>query len=219
MCNHKNSPVENRLTPGGSATQLGCQNGSKYCSGSGGRWTTTVMEPRINFTAQPKPEEKHDFQNSLRIWRGTCLKSGQTRNPCANLTAAGPSTAPAAGKLNIRPKIIGGVRQMTTATKKKSAKKIRLQPLGDRVVIKREESEKQTAGGIVLPDSAKDKPARGVVVSVGEGRLLDDGSRSEMQVKVKDRVVFSSYAGETFKVDEQELLLMREDDILAVLVD
>jgi chaperonin GroES len=108
---------------------------------------------------------------------------------------------------------------MTTATKKKSAKKIRLQPLGDRVVIKREKSEMQTAGGIVLPDSAKDKPARGVVVSVGEGRLLDDGSRSEMQVKVKDRVVFSSYAGETFKVDDQELLLMREDDILAVLVD
>ena len=108
---------------------------------------------------------------------------------------------------------------MTTATKKKSAKKIRLQPLGDRVVIKREESEMQTAGGIVLPDSAKDKPARGVVVSVGEGRLLDDGTRSEMQVKVKDRVVFSSYAGETFKVDDQELLLMREDDILAILED
>ena len=107
---------------------------------------------------------------------------------------------------------------MTTETKKKSAQKIRLQPLGDRVVIKREESEKQTAGGIVLPDSAKDKPARGVVVSVGEGRLLDDGSRSEMQVKVKDRAGFSSYAGETFKVDDQELLLMREDDILAVLV-
>jgi chaperonin GroES len=108
---------------------------------------------------------------------------------------------------------------MTTATKKKSAQKIRLQPLGDRVVIKREESETQTAGGIVLPDSAKDKPARGVVVSVGEGRLLDDGSRSDMQVKIKDRVVFSSYAGETFKVDDQELLLMREDDILAILED
>jgi chaperonin GroES len=108
---------------------------------------------------------------------------------------------------------------MTTATKKKSARKIRLQPLGDRVVIKREESETQTAGGIVLPDSAKDKPARGVVVSVGEGRLLDDGSRSEMQVKVKDRVIFSSYAGETFKVEDEELLLMREDDILAILED
>ena len=87
------------------------------------------------------------------------------------------------------------------------------------MVVEREASEERTAGGIVLPDTAKDKPARGVVVTIGDGKLLDDGSRSEMQVKVKDRVVFSSYAGETFKVDDQELLLMREDDILAVLVD
>ena len=65
---------------------------------------------------------------------------------------------------------------MATATKKKSSKKIRLQPLGDRVVIEREESEERTAGGIVLPDSAKDKPARGTVVSVGDGKLLDDGT-------------------------------------------
>jgi len=103
---------------------------------------------------------------------------------------------------------------MATATKSKS--KIKLQPLGDRVVVEREESEEKTAGGILLPDSAQDKPARGRVVSVGNGRLLDDGSRSEMQVGVGDRVIFSSYAGETFKVDDVELLLMREDDILAV---
>ena len=69
----------------------------------------------------------------------------------------------------------------------------------------------------MLPDSAKDKPARGVIVSVGEGRMLDDGRRSPLQVKPGDRVIFSSYAGETFKVGEQELLLMREDDILAVI--
>jgi chaperonin GroES len=100
------------------------------------------------------------------------------------------------------------------AAKKKG---IKLQPLGDRVVIKREESETTTAGGIVLPDSAKDKPARGSVVCVGNGRLLDDGSRGEFQVKVGDRVIFSSYAGETFKVEEEELLLMREEDILAVI--
>jgi chaperonin GroES len=106
---------------------------------------------------------------------------------------------------------------MSTSTKKKSSTKIKLQPLGDRVVVEREESEAKTAGGIVLPDSAKDKPARGTVVSVGDGKLLDDGSRSQMQVKVGDRVIFSSYAGETFKVSEQELLLMREDDILAIL--
>jgi chaperonin GroES len=102
------------------------------------------------------------------------------------------------------------------AAKKKGFK---LQPLNDRVVIKREESESKTAGGIVLPDSAKDKPARGSVVCVGNGRLLDNGSRSQSQVKVGDRVVFSSYAGEAFKVDEEELLLMREDDILAVIED
>jgi len=102
------------------------------------------------------------------------------------------------------------------AEKKKG---IKLQPLGERVVVEREESESKTAGGIVLPDTAKDKPARGKIISVGNGRLLDDGKRSELQVEVGERVVFSSYAGETFKVEDRELLLMREDDILAVLDD
>jgi chaperonin GroES len=106
---------------------------------------------------------------------------------------------------------------MATATKSKS--RIKLQPLGDRVVVEREESEETTAGGIVLPDSAKGKPARGRVVSVGDGKLLDDGTRSKLQVKVGDRVVFNSYAGETFKVGDDELLLMREDEILAVIED
>ena len=95
--------------------------------------------------------------------------------------------------------------------------KIKLQPLGDRVVVEREDAETTTAGGIVLPDSAKDKPARGKIVSVGDGRLLDDGTRSALQVKVGDRVIFSSYCGETFKVGDDELLLMREDEILAVI--
>jgi chaperonin GroES len=106
---------------------------------------------------------------------------------------------------------------MPTATKKNSSTKIRLQPLGERVVIEREASEERTAGGLVLPDSAKDKPARGNVISVGEGKLLDDGTRSKLQVKPGDRVIFSSYAGEALKIDDQELLLMREDDILAIL--
>jgi chaperonin GroES len=99
-----------------------------------------------------------------------------------------------------------------------AAKKgIKLQPLGERVVVERDESESKTAGGIVLPDTAKDKPARGKIVSVGNGRLLEDGTRGSLQVKVGDRVIFSSYAGETFKADDRELLLMREDDIFAVL--
>lgn len=110
---------------------------------------------------------------------------------------------------------------MATATKSKSKRqaksKIKLQPLGDRVVVRRDESEEKTAGGILLPDSAKDKPARGHVVSVGEGRLLENGNRIPLQVSVGDHVLFSSYAGETFKVDDDELLLMREDEILAVI--
>lgn len=108
---------------------------------------------------------------------------------------------------------------MSTATKakKKSEKSIKLQPLGDRVVVEREEAEETTAGGIVLPDTAKDKPTRGVVISVGEGRLLDDGSRGEMQVKPGDRVLFSSYAGQEFRHGDEEYLLMSQDEILAVI--
>jgi chaperonin GroES len=95
--------------------------------------------------------------------------------------------------------------------------KIQLQPLGDRVVVEREESETMTAGGIVLPDTAKDKPTRGTVISVGEGKLNKDGKRTPLQVKAGDRVLFTSYAGEQFKIGSRELLLMREDDILAVI--
>ena len=100
-----------------------------------------------------------------------------------------------------------------------AAGKIKIEPLGDRVVVEREESETVTSGGIVLPDSAKDKPTRGKVVSVGNGRLLDDGTRSKLQVKAGDRVLFSSYAGELvpFKLGERDLLLMHESDILAII--
>ena len=104
---------------------------------------------------------------------------------------------------------------MATATKSKS--KTKLQPLGDRIVVIRDVSSDITAGGIVLPESAKDKPARGKVVSVGDGKLLSDGSRGSFQVKKGDRVLFSSYAGETIEIDDTEYLLMREEDVLAVL--
>ncbi len=104
---------------------------------------------------------------------------------------------------------------MATATKTKS--KVTLQPLGDRVVVVRDESLDTTAGGIVLPEAAKDKPARGKIISIGDGKLLNDGTRSKFQVKKGDRVLFSSYAGETFRIDDEEYLLMREEDILAVI--
>ena len=91
---------------------------------------------------------------------------------------------------------------MATATKskKKAATGLKLQPLGDRVVVRREEAEETTSGGIVLPGSAKEKPARGYVVSVGDGKLLDNGERAQIQVKEGDHVIFSSYAGEQFEV-------------------
>jgi chaperonin GroES len=108
---------------------------------------------------------------------------------------------------------------MATATKSKTKATSKLQPLGDRVVVQREESEARTAGGIVLPDSAKEKPQRGVIVSVGDGKLLDNGSRGALQVQPGDRVIFTSWAGEAFKVDGEELLLMKEEDILAVIQD
>jgi chaperonin GroES len=109
---------------------------------------------------------------------------------------------------------------MTKEREKKASKaSLKLQPLGDRVVVRREEGESKTAGGIVLPDAAKEKPTRGVVEAVGNGKLLDDGTRGRLQVQVGDRVLFTSWAGETFKVSEEELLLMREDDILAILDD
>ena len=102
-----------------------------------------------------------------------------------------------------------------TATKKKS--KITLQPLGDKVVVERDESQSKTAGGIVLPDSSKEKPARGTIVAIGTGKLLDDGTRGAMQVKKGDRVLFTSYAPETITLDDEEFLLMSESDILAVI--
>lgn len=90
-------------------------------------------------------------------------------------------------------------------------------PLGDKVVVKRMEAEETTAGGIVLPDSARERPQQGRVLSVGDGRLLSDGERASPQVSEGDRVLFSSYAGTEVEVDGEDLLIMGEDDILAVL--
>jgi len=89
-------------------------------------------------------------------------------------------------------------------------------PLNDKILVKRLEAEEKTAGGIVLPDSAKEKPRQGKILSLGEGKRLENGKRASFQVKVGDRVLFTSYAGTEVEVDGEERLIMTEDDILAV---
>jgi chaperonin GroES len=91
-----------------------------------------------------------------------------------------------------------------------------IKPLGDRIIVKRLEAEEKTAGGIVLPETAKEKPKEGKVIAVGPGRVLDSGERSKMQLKKGDRILFASYAGDEVKVDAEEYLLMKEEDVLAV---
>ncbi len=95
--------------------------------------------------------------------------------------------------------------------------KLNIRPLGDKVIVQRVEAEEKTAGGIVLPDSAKEKPKRGVILAVGCGRLLDDGSRSDMQVKKNDEVIFTSYAGTEIKVSGEDYMIMDESDILGII--
>ena len=91
-----------------------------------------------------------------------------------------------------------------------------IKPINDKVLVKRLEAETKTAGGIVLPDNAKEKPKEGTIVAVGNGRLLKGGDRSQFQVAKGDRVIFSSYAGTEIKVQGVEYLILAEDDILAV---
>jgi chaperonin GroES len=94
---------------------------------------------------------------------------------------------------------------------------MKTKPIGEKILIKRLESVEKTAGGIVLPDSAKEKPKEGTVIALGDGKLLDNGDRSKFQVKKGDTVVFSSYAGTEITIDDDEYLLMSEDDILAII--
>jgi len=94
---------------------------------------------------------------------------------------------------------------------------MKIRPLAAKVLVERIEAESKTAGGIVLPDSAKEKPQRGKIVSVGEGKMLDNGARSQMQVKKGDEVLFTSYAGPEIKLDGKEYLIMEETEIMAVI--
>jgi chaperonin GroES len=94
---------------------------------------------------------------------------------------------------------------------------MKVRPLGDRVIVKRFEEERKTASGIVIPDAATEKPDQGEIIAVGKGKMGDDGKLHPMNVKVGDKVLFGQYAGQTFKMDGQEYMTMREDDIIGVI--
>jgi chaperonin GroES len=94
---------------------------------------------------------------------------------------------------------------------------MKIRPLQDRLIVKRVEEEEKTKGGIIIPDSAKEKPMEGKVIAVGKGKLLEDGKIHPLDVKVGDRVLFGKYAGTEVKIDGEEHLIMREDDILGVI--
>ena len=93
---------------------------------------------------------------------------------------------------------------------------MKIRPLNDRILVKRLASEEMTAGGIIIPDSAKEKPAEGEIVAVGAGKLNDQGDRVAMEVKVGDKVLFSKYGGTDVKIEGEDYLIMREDDILGI---
>jgi len=94
---------------------------------------------------------------------------------------------------------------------------MQIRPLHDRVIVKRVEEKEIVKGGIIIPDTAKEKPMEGEVIAVGPGKILDDGKRSSMDVKAGDRILFGKYAGTEIKIDDQEYLILREEEILAVL--
>jgi chaperonin GroES len=94
---------------------------------------------------------------------------------------------------------------------------MKIRPLHDRVIVKRLESETRSAGGIVIPDSAAEKPIQGKVVAVGNGKILEDGSVRALDVKVGDKILFGKYSGTEVKVDGEELVVMREEDVMAVI--
>ena len=94
---------------------------------------------------------------------------------------------------------------------------MKVKPIGDRILVKRIEAEEKTAGGIVVPDTAKEKPKEGKIISLGTGKVLDDGKKKEFLVKAGDRILFESYAGTEVKIDSEEYLLMKEDDVLGII--
>ena len=96
-------------------------------------------------------------------------------------------------------------------------KKLKIRPLHDRLIVRRVEEERKTASGIVIPDNAAEKPDQGEVLAIGKGKFQDDGKQRPLDVKVGDRILFGKYAGTTVKVDGEELLVMREDDVMGII--
>ena len=94
---------------------------------------------------------------------------------------------------------------------------MKFRPLHDRVIVKRVEEEEKTSGGIIIPDAAKEKPQEGKVIAVGKGKILENGKVSPLDVKKGDRILFGKYSGQDIKIDGEEHLIMREDDILAII--
>ncbi|HIC86543.1 MAG TPA: co-chaperone GroES [Desulfobacterales bacterium] len=93
---------------------------------------------------------------------------------------------------------------------------MKVRPLRDRVIVKRIKEEEKTKGGIIIPDTAKEKPIEGEVVAVGDGRILENGQKIPLEVKEGDRILFGKYAGTEIKIEGEELLIMREDDVIAI---
>ncbi|MBU1700696.1 MAG: co-chaperone GroES [Candidatus Eisenbacteria bacterium] len=98
-----------------------------------------------------------------------------------------------------------------------ATKSLKIRPLGDRILVKRMEEAEQSRGGIIIPDTAKEKPMQGEVVAVGPGRTLEDGKVQKMEVKKGDRILMSKYSGTEVAIDGEEFLIMREDDVLGVI--
>ena len=105
---------------------------------------------------------------------------------------------------------------MATATAKETKKKLKFRPMEDRVLIETSEAEQTTAGGIILPDNAREKPQRGTVIASGPGKMLDSGKRGEMSVHVGDVVIYGKYAGTEIEISGEKFFILRENDILAI---
>jgi chaperonin GroES len=117
---------------------------------------------------------------------------------------------------------IGAERRSTNTSKnsklqEKEAQQMKIRPLGDRILVKRIEEDEKSKGGIIIPDTAKEKPQEGKVVAVGKGKMLEDGKVVPLEVKEGDRILFGKYAGSDVKIEGEEFLIMREDDVLGII--